>query len=106
MNFGYKLKIVAFELACKTVFEDPDQERVPELLTWSGNDVDTEIPKGFKLQPLYIPLAPAGTDVKKIINSTTKVLYDMLVTGAMVAAEHGEAEHLSMGELVELVEKL
>ena len=106
MELEDKLKIIAFELACKTTFENSDPEKLPELLEWVGETGDTELPKGFVLLPTYGNIGSNGAKVREVVNHMVKMLYGMLLTGALVAAEHGEAEHLTTGELVELIDSI
>jgi hypothetical protein len=102
MTFTEKVKLVAFELACNSVFSGLIGEDVTEILGWMSSAEDTQLPDKFKVVAAYIPHSQTGLEVRKIIATTTKVLYDVLVIGAELTIEAGESGVLRMDELTEL----
>ena len=103
MNLEDRLRIVSFELACQTVFENVDPEKIPELLVWVSEIENTELPEGVNLISAYSTMKPDSAEIKSIIYSVVKMLYVVAFTGAMVAAEYGNAEHLTAEELIKLL---
>ena len=106
MTFNEKMKIAAFELSCKSIFQNMEENDPPTLLAWMSETEETDLPSGFKLMPAYEPFTKNSKDIRTIIASTTKILFDILVIGAELIVEEGVSGNLDMEDLQELIEAI
>lgn len=100
-----QLKLAAFELSCRTLLKEFNEEDLPEMTEWMASE-DSPLPERFNILPDYNGFIIKPSDLKKAISSITIEVYGALVTGASTAIEYGVMNSLSMAELEEEIDTL